>query len=204
MTKSIYPDIESTEEIWKDIPGYEGRYLVSNHGGLYSLITDDFLQFSPHDGYFRVKIGKKTFRMHRLVATVFIPNPDNKPEVNHISGIKRQNNAGNLEWSTNQENVDHSLETGLAKCVNSKEQRVINRIKYDSRMPKSEYMKKYSRKIFQISKHGGELIKVWDSIGEAARGNNIPKPGLKVTLSQNKPSYKGYRWQYYEIVDMST
>ena len=78
----------------------------------------------PHknsDGYLclRVKPCGKIYKVHRLVAMAFIPNPDNKPQVNHIDGNKTNNNISNLEWVTAKENVRHAWEHGLAKPLYS-------------------------------------------------------------------------------------
>lgn len=64
------------------------------------------------NGYLRIYIPKikKRFLLHRLVATAYVPNPDNKPQVNHIDGNKHNNSANNLEWCTSQENVSHFYE----------------------------------------------------------------------------------------------
>ena len=71
--------------------------------------------FSDKNGYLRVKLLGKTCKVHRLVATAFIPNPENKPTVNHINGIKSDNRVDNLEWATYTENTRHAYDTGL-KC----------------------------------------------------------------------------------------
>lgn len=111
-------------EIWKDIPGYEGLYQISNYGNVrsmnYNKKVGNIKELKPNttrDGYLEVHISKDSkrryFLIHRLVAQAFIDNPDNKPQVNHIDGDKSNNNVSNLEWVTNGENQRHAYDNGL-------------------------------------------------------------------------------------------
>ena len=103
------------EEYLKDVVGYGGLYQVSNLGNIQSLKNKKlkFLQFAlDKDGYRYVVLSnwflkKKTLYIHRIVAKAFIPNPENKPEVNHIDFNKQNNNVENLEWVTRIENMNH-------------------------------------------------------------------------------------------------
>ena len=104
------------QEEWRDIPDYNG-YIVSNLGRVMSLknrtgITRRILQsFKNHKGYCKVELwknGKGERRMvHRLVASAFIPNPDNKPQIDHIDGNKENNCVNNLRWATSKENINN-------------------------------------------------------------------------------------------------
>lgn len=115
--------------IWKDIPGYEGLYQVSNFGEVKSFYKfrdgkkERILKHAINDsGYKIVVLTKnkkpKSLRVHRLVALTFIDNFENKPQVNHIDGNKLNNNINNLEWCTNGENEKHAYKLGLKK-INS-------------------------------------------------------------------------------------
>ena len=110
------------EEIWKDVPGYEQYYMVSNTGKMFSKFSNRLLTpWMTSHGYMRVSLRlnkTKTTRVfvHRLVALAFIDNPLNKTQVNHIDGNKQNNHVSNLEWVTPSENIQHSMETGFNKC----------------------------------------------------------------------------------------
>lgn len=103
------------DEVWKDVAGYNGFYLVSNLGRVKSLITNRILKPQINQKrYVCVRLynkeGYKHYNIHRVVASAFIPNPHNKPQVNHINGLRQDNRVVNLEWVTGQENVRHSME----------------------------------------------------------------------------------------------
>lgn len=107
-------------EIWKDIPGYEGRYQVSNIGRVRRLLfhnkpcprVKQIMAGTYCKGYLTVGLydgeTTKSVGIHRAVALAFIPNPDNKPETNHKDSNKSNNHVSNLEWCTTQENILHS------------------------------------------------------------------------------------------------
>lgn len=110
----------------KDVPCEEGEYFIellaneyfiSNLGKIYSSAYRKFFKIRiDRYGYPVVslkKIKSHPMNVHRLVALAFIPNPENKPQVNHINGIKTDNSVKNLEWNTVQENINHSISMGL-------------------------------------------------------------------------------------------
>lgn len=128
------------EEVWKTIPSLGGDYEASNLGRIRSLDRWSFrvdtgtklfvkgaiiAQQTDEFGYSRVRLNlnkeKLTKRVHRLVAEAFIPNLENKPQVNHIDGDKRNNSEINLEWTTNSDNQKHAIKTGLKTVKKGKD-----------------------------------------------------------------------------------
>jgi hypothetical protein len=108
-----------TREEWRPILECE-KYFVSNLGRIKSLKGSKEIILKPatlKKGYLIVGVRQsgvsRSFRVHRLVAAAFIPNPDNKPQVNHIDGDKLNNCVSNLEWCSNRENVVHAFASGL-------------------------------------------------------------------------------------------
>lgn len=111
-------------EIWKDIEGYEGLYKISSLGRVSTTKRKGTNQhvISQHDdrhGYLQVQLFKhgvgKRFKIHRLIAQAFIPNPENKPTVDHINRNRRDNSIGNLRWATYSE--QRSNQTSGEKVV---------------------------------------------------------------------------------------
>ena len=102
---------------WADVLGYEGLYSVSTDGQVYTYKYKKILKPRRKRGYLNVSLSKnkkrKEFKVHRLVATAFIPNTNNKEQVNHIDGDKNNNEVTNLEWVTQSENITHSYGLGL-------------------------------------------------------------------------------------------
>lgn len=120
-----------SKEIWKDIKGYEGRYQISSHGIVKSLSRQAGTAYLKErilsqkrltkDGYPRVAlrdgVKAKEISVHRLVATHFIDNPDDKETVNHIDGDKTNNRVDNLEWSNRSEQMDHAYKLRLKTSI---------------------------------------------------------------------------------------
>lgn len=109
--------VMDTNLVWKVIP-FAKRYLVSEYGEVYSTISNKILKTTMVRKYHRVSFltddGKdKAFLVHRLVSIVFLDNPSNKPEVNHIDGNPDNNHVSNLEWVTREENQQHAFKNGL-------------------------------------------------------------------------------------------
>ncbi len=186
-------------EVWEDIKGLEGWYQVSNKGrfkskGWIILIGknkeekhySDRILRQPVDkkGYLRINFSKKGKYLkalsHRIVAITFIPNPENKPQVNHKKGIKTDNRVSQLEWATQTENIRHGYAIGL--------------FTKDTKGSKSCHAKKIIQYDLNMNK-----IKEWDSIIEAAQHINSPYPSLWRILTGKYPSFKGYIFKYSEV-----
>ena len=174
------------EEEWKDIKGYEGLYKVSNLGKVKSMghrrthTLEKDLKPSIFHGYEHVtllKHGKGTkMRVHRIVAQAFIPNPLNKPQINHIDGNKLNNCISNLEWATSQENILHAFNMGLNHAQKGAENR-------------------RSIKVIQMDMFGNDIAK-YDGIREAERITGIDNASIGKVCKGKAKIAGGYKWRY--------
>jgi hypothetical protein len=169
----------STMEKWKDIDGFEGLYQVSDLGRVRSsyrnsskgLGYDKILKTRiKHNGYLSVDLCKdgikKHYLVHRLVAIAFIDNPLNLPIVNHKDEHKDHCEADNLEWCTQQYNVNYGEGS---KARNSK----VRQFDFE-----------------------GRLIKIWDSIKEAEALLGIKYQNISRCCRKDRRSAGGYIWRY--------
>ena len=202
--------MKENTEIWKDIKGYEGIYQVSNLGRVRSLDRIDsnnhplngviLKPYISNSGYLLVGLYKQQKRdrklLHRLVAETFLPNPENKPEIDHINTIKTDNTVflnedgsidyekTNLRWATRKENINNPL--------------TKTKMRINARKPsKGKYGKKHhkSKPIIQYDKEGN-FIKEWECANDVERVLGISNKHIGSVCLGKRKSCGGYIWKY--------
>lgn len=186
--------METRNEIWKDIEGYEGYYQVSNFGRVRSVehvitlhlkngrtkpltVRDRIIsQAVLRNGYkivtLRKALSAKTISVHRIVAKAFVPGYQEGLQVNHKDENKKNNCAWNLEWVTPRENVVYSL---------SRSRRMINSPRI--------------RPVIQMTMDG-KIVKRWESINEAYRELGLHRGCIREACKDKNRTSGGYRWRF--------
>lgn len=163
------------EEIWKDIEGYNGMYRISNLGNVYSkYINRNLKPGKTQDGYLYVMLRKnkkqKIHLIHRLIATYFIPNPDNLPIINHKDENKTNNSIDNLEWCTyTYNNTYNDVHKNRALQI--------------------------SERVFAYNQNG-DMVYDYYSAREAARQLGYNNGNISLCCSGNIYTYKNLVWSY--------
>jgi len=180
-------------EEWRDVLGYEGRYMVSNTGkvrsldkyarvcgGSYRLVKGKNIAINRYpNGYLFAMLDGKTKLVHRLVAQAFIPNPNNLPQVNHKDENIENNVVENLEWCTSKYNANYG--TRNIRCYESN--------------------RKHFKPVYQLDKDCGMIIRWWDNIRNAARSLNICEEQISRVCKGINITAGGYKWVYASDYD---
>ena len=170
-------------EIWNDVPGYEGLYEVSNYGKVRNIKTKRIMKCTKNPCGYSIIGLRKNNKQHfhvlaRIVANVFIPNPENKTEVNHIDGNKNNNTVSKLEWVNRNENMKHALKTGLLRNAS----------------------RKLPLKIYQLDLEGN-FIREWENSNELKEYLKKDISHIYACCRGSEQTAYGYKWKYkFELV----
>jgi len=160
----------------KEIENYNGGYTVSDNGVVYSLKSGKVLKPCTSNGYERVSLSNEgvvnTYSVHRLVASAFIDNPKNYKCVNHLDGIKDNNDASNLEWCSYKQNIKHAIDTGLLKYDDEWYTKTSNAVaKANSRSVVNKVTGEVFPSIAELSRQTKVAVKTWSSRILQGRGD---------------------------------
>ena len=179
-------------EIWKEIKGYEGLYQVSNLGNVRSMnflkkkIVQNLKIKEDSNGYLsamtQVKSIQKRYRVHRLVAMAFIPNPENLTDVNHKDCDKKNNAVSNLEWVSRKRNMNHAWENGRMKITRHME-------------GKTGILHHLSKPVIQFDIFGG-IVGEFAGLSEAEIITGVNHSSIMRVCKGRNKSAGGFTWKY--------
>lgn len=195
------------EEVWKPVVGYEGLYEVSSKGRVRSLpfkhSNCKVLKLTQrNNGYLFLTLSKnrvqKPHSVHRLVAMAFIPNPDNKPTVNHKNEIRTDNRVENLEWATYYEQNHYGThlqkaKSSLKRTYNTPQMKEMLSL----RQKKNKSGAACGKRIVQLDK-SFNFVNTWNSITQAATTLCISQSSISMCLTGKTTSSHGYLWIYFK------